>query len=135
MRHLLVILMFALLPVRGWAMDVMTVAMAVQQLNATKNVANYSIDTGTSGQLGSKFLSDMPADCPMQRLSTHADAGDSTHPSQFHGCTACQLCMAMATGQVTVTVQRHATPPTQPERRTADFTSATLAPSFKPPIS
>jgi hypothetical protein len=123
MRHLLIILMFALLPVRGWAMDVMTVAMAVQQLNATKNVANYSTGTGTSG---------MPDDCPMQ-LHT-PDAGDNAPASLFHGCTACQLCMAMATGQATVTVQRHTTPPTQPERRTAGFTSATLAPSLKPPI-
>lgn len=132
MRHLLVILMFALLPIRGWAMDAMTVAMVVQQLNATKNVANYSTDTRTSGQFYSQSLSGMPADCPMQLQAP--DSGDGIHPSLLHGCTACQLCMAMATGQATVTVQRHTTPPTHPERRTAGFTSATLAPSFKPPI-
>ena len=132
MRHFLVILMFALLPVRGWALDVMTVAMAVQQLNATKNIANYQAYTGTSDNFDNQNMSNMPADCPMRLQATGAD--DSTHPSPFHACTACQLCMAMATGQVNVTVQRQATSPTQPERRAADFTSATLAPGFKPPI-
>jgi hypothetical protein len=132
MRHLLVILMFALLPVRGWATDVMSVAMAVQQLNATKNIANYSTNTGTSSQFHNEIWSEMPADCPMRLQAP--DPSGSVPTSLFHGCTACQLCMAMATGQVTVTVQRHAIPPTQPQRRTADFTSATLAPSFKPPI-
>ena len=116
MRHLLVILMFAVLPARGWAMDVMTVAMAVHQLNATKNIANYSTNTGASSQFDSQILSEMPADCPMRPLSANAGVNDSASTSLFHGCTACQLCMAMATGQVTMTVQRHSTPPTPPSQ-------------------
>ena len=62
MRRLLLILMIALLPLRGWAGEMMAVSMAVQQLSVA--VADQKSVAKAVEQAGSPTGA-MPADCPM----------------------------------------------------------------------
>ena len=123
MRHILLILMIALLPLRGWASESMAVSMAVQQLVvAQKQVA---------GKAG------MPADCPflveVSEKSTTDTNGDAISPL-CKGCTTCQLCMALVTGYPSVFgIAAHLPHATQLVT-SVSFTSAVRAPGFKPPI-
>ena len=115
MRRLFLLLMIALLPLRGWAADVMSIDMSVNQ---------------ATSQAGAS----MPADCPMQLGAVSAVQGDEPGPA-MQGCASCELCVpATEVGAFEMDVAafaRHA----KPVGAEAGFLSATPAPSFKPPIS
>ena len=124
MRHLLLILMIALLPLRGWASESMAVSMAMQQLVVAQNQA--AGDTG------------MPADCPLfgkasEKSATEANSG-SISPL-CNGCTTCQLCMALVTSYPPMLGAAIELPHAQRLTISASFASAERAPGFKPPIS
>jgi hypothetical protein len=113
-KRLVILLIIALLPLRGWAGDLMSVQMAAGGLPA---------------QVGA-----MPADCPM--LSVQVDAGDvSQAPTGPTGCASCDLCLPMAElasqqfGVITFAAH------TAPAIDGVDFCSAATALAFKPPIS
>lgn len=106
--------MIALLPLRGWAGDLMSVQMA-------------------AGGFQAQVVA-MPADCPM--LSMQVDAGDvSQTPTGTAGCASCDLCLPMAElaslqfGVITFAAR------TAPSSDGVDFCSAASALAFKPPIS
>ena len=130
MRHLLLVLMIALLPARGWAVDLMALSMAARQLNAIENVTSEPINTGAKGQFESEKQAGMPADCPMQFLATNK-AGTEV----CHGCNTCLLCMAVVTGYPTIRVGASPLPQGTQTIGSISFTSAERAPGFKPPIS
>ena len=130
MRHLLLVLMIALLPVRGWAVDVMALSMAAGHLNAIENVTAEAIDTRATGQFESEKQATMPADCPMQMQAT-----DSAGTVGCHGCNTCQLCMAVVTGYPMTPVGAASLPQATPAIGSISFSSAERAPGFKPPIS
>ena len=111
MNRLFIILMIALLPLRGWAGDLMSVQMATSSLSPIAASA-------------------MPVDCPML-----AKAGPSSEaPSGTDGCTSCDLCvpMAEAVGSMieVVAVAADVSPPLGD----VDFMSATPTPNLRPPI-
>ena len=146
MRRLLLILMIALLPVRGWASDVMTVASAAQQLNATELVANYAIQTRTGavfdGYFEVKPASSMAWDCPWRAKDAGQVAQDgidsvSDSPSNrfCNGCNTCQLCMALVTGYPMALVSATYLPQAVQQVATISFRSAERTPGLKPPIS
>ena len=154
MRRLLLILMIALLPVRGWASDVMTVAHAAQQLNTTKLVATHSLQTRATatfdGYFEAKPASIMPWDCPWRADNAaenveESAAGNTGKAAQdgsgrlfkplCHGCGTCQLCMALVTGYPMTLVTATYLPQAVVQSATISFTSAERAPGFKPPIS
>ncbi len=114
MNRLIIMLMIALLPLRGWAGDLMSVQLA------------------TSGMLP-LAASAMPADCPM--LAKAKANPSSQAPSGVHGCTSCDLCIPIAepvnTQLEVVAVTTDAGPP----MRDVDFMSATSTPDLRPPIS
>ena len=130
MRHLILILMIALLPLRGWAADGMTVRMAAQQLVTIENVAAQALSTRSSGLFDAEIRAGMPADCAMQM--TPASDDGSVPPG--HGCTTCQLCMAVVTGYPTLLVTARVLPQAVQGLNATRFTSAERAPGFKPPI-
>ena len=145
MRRLLLILMIALLPVRGWASDVMSVSHAAQQLNTTESVATHALRRGAIGPSNEYFSNEsapsMPWDCPMAAPHLASAAQDQSNnrlmppKSLCHGCGTCQLCMALATSMsLPVFDSSTATYPV-PLPRNSGFSSATLPPGFKPPIS
>ncbi|KQW38522.1 hypothetical protein [Rhizobacter sp. Root404] len=117
MKRLFVLLMIVLLPLRGWAGDLMGVQMAV-------------------GGLASQATSAMPVDCPMKSMHAPAIADDaSPAPAGTEGCTSCDLCLPMAEVASlrfdVVTLAVHAAPP----MGGFAFFSASPALAFKPPIS
>jgi len=123
MRRWLVLLMVVMLPLRGWAGDLMSVQMATM---------NAAADT----------VAAMPADCPMH-IASHAEAqaSDATEPTPAHtgsgmqSCSSCELCIPLAKlacGSLeAVSFAVHE----QPLMPSVDFASASLAPVVKPPIS
>jgi hypothetical protein len=116
-KRLLVLLMILLMPLRGWAGDLMGVQMAV------------------SG-LASPAASAMPADCPMKSMHAPASVDDaSPAPSGTEGCTSCDLCLPMAKLSSlrfdAVAFGVHAAPP----MGGVAFLSASPALALKPPIS
>lgn len=114
MSRWLIVLMIFLLPLRGWAGDLMSVDVAVSSLSP-------------------HAASVMPAHCPM-----HAEAKadpSSQAPSGVDECNACGLCLPMAEPMTdrldAIAFAAHASP-TMGE---VVFISATLTPSVRPPIS
>ena len=130
MRHLLLVLMIALLPARGWAVDVMALSMAARQLNAIESVTVEAIDTRATGQFDSEQQAAMPADCPMQ-----IQAVDKAGTGVCHGCNTCLLCMAVVTGYPMTLLGAASLPQATPAIGSISFSSAERAPGFKPPIS
>jgi peptidoglycan hydrolase-like protein with peptidoglycan-binding domain len=150
MRRLLLILMIAVLPVRGWASDVMTVASAAQQLSITTStiefIATHALHTRAratfDGYFEEKTASSMPWDCPWRAenaensMQDGIDTASESPSNRFcKGCNTCQLCMALATGVslpvFNASVETYPVPPPH----CSGFSSATLPPGFKPPIA
>jgi hypothetical protein len=114
-------MMVLLLPLRGWAGDVMTVHMALKGPAAALHHAMRA----------------MPPGCPMhaQAHAQTASAGESQELASggMEQCAACQLCIPLASLRDTrINVHSpavHAAPP----MLGAGFVSAALAQAEKPP--
>jgi hypothetical protein len=128
MRHLLLALLVALLPLRGWVGDAMATGMLAQQLVAIQNVAHDSDSTLANGMLEHKKQPKM-ADCPGHPAV--ADDSDSTQ----HNCASCNLCHSVAFTPVFATLLPAALAAALPHAANRSFTSAESAAGFKPPIS
>ena len=130
MRHLLLALLIALLPVRGWVGNVMAFEMASQQV-AMAHVS--SVDAATNPDLA------MPADCPMhaQAVSDLAADTDQTAEAGLHcnGCDTCQLCLALASLTWTHVAADPHVPDAAPLASASRFSDADSVASLKPPIS
>ena len=114
MNRLVIVLIMILLPLRGWAGDVMGVQSATSRLAAHATGA-------------------MPADCPMH--ATAAADPSSQAPTGGDCCTSCDLCIPMAslTSPLldVIAFTAHAAPP----MHDVDFVSASSALTLRPPIS
>ena len=124
MRHAILILMVALLPLRGWASESMVVSMAVQQLVAANG----------ESALKAQNVSDCPFVDQMARKSTTRSSSQPISPL-CKGCTTCQLCMALVTGYAPMPPIAAHLQHTKLLSSGISFTSAEHAPRFKPPIS
>jgi membrane protease subunit (stomatin/prohibitin family) len=119
MRRLLILVMIALLPLRGWAGDLMGIQMA------------------TSGS-GSMVTQAMPPGCPMHAQASQAhpepDKGGPQTQGDMKNCASCGLCIPLAELAFTrpdiVSLAKHV----QPLIGDVDFVSASLAPTVTPPI-
>ena len=116
-RFLVIAVMLVLLPLRGWAGDVMAVNMAANAVVQAK--------MGSMTRQGT-----MPADCPM-----HAQQPDDDAPAAHcDKCDTCELCLAVANltfaTWVDIPQARHFAPTVF----NASFSSAARALHLKPPI-
>lgn len=121
MSRLLLILLIALLPLRGWSVDRMYVGMAINKS------ASHSMDTGAS-------QGSMPEDCPMMS-GIHSDKGASHGKGKTESRhQACQLCMSLVATEGSAVNS----PPSLPQihfiPRVERFASAELLRFTKPPI-
>lgn len=151
MRIFLFALMIALLPLRGFAGDVMATEMAIQlaaqhsqqnevrdhHADATKNVAAHADNLGTSGHFDSHHET-----AAAQEAATTANAcaghvaAEQCHSSDNHGsCQACQACHTVALSLALNPVQPVFPSSTLPHLAAAQFASAEAALGQKPPIS
>ena len=125
MRHLLLALMIALLPVRGWVGNAMAVDMAAQQVAMAQSMA---LNTEAP----------MPADCPMHAQAAADEAGtsqDTAAGPHCNGCDSCELCLALASFTWTQPPTATFTPYAEPLASGTRFSSADSVSSLKPPIS
>lgn len=81
MRRIFLILLIALLPIRMWAAEGMSVRMAEQGMMGT----SMAMDA----------MDEMPADCPMRASAGQEAPSDGTKGAAT-ACLTCQLCAALA---------------------------------------
>ena len=141
MRHLLVALMIALLPVRGWMGNAMAIDMAAGMAMQQVSMAQTSTE-GATPVSGSNAVSQasaaMPEDCPMgaQNLDGKSvqgeQAGDTASPCN---CESCELCLALATFTLPKLAIAAFTAYAEPPSHGTRFSNAERVFSLKPPIS
>ena len=132
MRRWFILIMIALLPIRGWVGDAMAADMVTQRIAALAQVS-------VTAQKPADTAADPHADCHGKAAahSPAAEAGtEAAIPVTDCGsCTSCQVChsVGMATGAsaTPLVTAPHAAPPL----RGTHFASAEPARGFKPPIS
>jgi hypothetical protein len=117
-RRLFVLLMIVLLPLRGWAGEIMAVQMA------------------TIGMTGESSAG-MPPDCHLLMASPSAatDAQDTRAGTDMPSCESCDLCLPMAEVAAVQSLQASFADHVKRAPRGAAFLSVAPAPGFKPPIS
>ena len=119
MRTLVLILMVALLPMRMWAAEGMSVRMAVDQAAAASGIA---------------ALESMPDDCPMMAKAKAGTGSDDGAPQSATHCVACHLCAASAC-LPPVDFEQGPAPTGSPAASLPAYASADLARDLRPPIS
>ncbi len=134
MRRWFLLIMIALLPIRGWVGDVMAAEMVTQQIAAVQQVPTQAQPAQPADSADS---ADPHADCHGKAAATSPAlpaAGDAT-ATDCGNCTSCQVChtvaMAATSGAGPLAPVPHAAPPV----RGTHFASAEPARGFKPPIS
>ena len=113
-RFLLIALMLVLLPLRGWAGDVMAVNMALTAVAQAK--------------ISSTAQSAMSADCGMRAQSTGDDAAHCSN------CDTCELCLAVLNLTIATWADQQQARQVEPLTLDAGFSNAASALNLKPPI-
>ena len=145
MRTLMLALMIALLPIRGWLGDAMAVEMARHAMPAVASASAEAAESVMAGAHCHEMMGaggDM-ADMAMDHGAAHG-VGDS-HDSSQHDtdighqgcgtCTACQACHTVALGGLPAAAIAHEAPQAPPAFHATRFASTEPAPGLKPPIS
>ena len=140
MRHLVLALMIALLPLRGWAGDAMATQMASTAIaietgapRAHEIAAKASFEHKNESVEASKAV----PDCHEHLADSLAgqDQSETAANSDHCGtCQACQACHTVALSPSALKVSASFTPPQLRPTRNAAFTSAAAALGQKPPI-
>lgn len=125
MRHLLLVLMIALLPLRGWAGDVMAVRMAADMAVSSQAMEHPAMGEDPESQVATEH-----AAC----AGHEAQADTGTGQGHCTACVVCPLChtLALDSGAMAFPVTPAATLPRFAAQGHAD---AARAPGFKPPIA
>lgn len=144
MRHLLLALMIALLPLRGWVGDAMAMEMMASALDhrvesASYFIASHADSTSPEAQFNAQPMDMVHADCPGH--ATMASSGNTPADSQHHAdaadcatCAACQICHTVALTPIPLQIAAAVLPAGQPQTSSPHFASAERTPGFKPPI-
>ena len=146
-RFLFLALMLVLLPLRGWAGNVMAINMAAGMGTATAAAATTAERHAPADNAASQ--SAMPADCPMHTQALAAGApGDSRNESVASAvvnpsnqasayctsCDTCELCLAVANPAAAAWALSQTERHIVPVAFNTSFTSAASASNLKPPI-
>ena len=135
MRVFLLVVMIVLLPLRGWAGQVMAVDMAQQQVAGAQVAAVAAI--GDLAKLASTELAAMPDECPLHAGGNSAGSEFNTPAGQITHCSACdtcELCLALASVTATQFSGLPFVPSTARITAQAGHVSADLVNLLKPPI-
>lgn len=144
MRTLLLALMIALLPIRGWLGDAMAVEMMKHSLPVAASAAASMATAATeahcheateAGHHGGMDMQ-MSAGTGMPDPFAHATHDNAGADHQGCGtCTACQVCHTVALGGMPLVDTVHSAPQAPPAAHASRFASAEPAQGLKPPIS
>lgn len=148
MRFLLLVLMIALLPLRGWMGDAMATDMAASQGRAhqiaAKTMASHAHSAGESDHFHHEMTAPETTQAGAQPDTPSASASnpdcldhaaDASAHGQCGSCPACQACHTVALSSAGLTPRPVFHPFTLPASAAAQFASAEAALSQKPPIS
>jgi hypothetical protein len=141
MRTLLLALMIALLPIRGWLGDAMAVEMVRHSLPAAALLVSQQASSSGAMAAEAHCHEAMGADSSMDAMAHAAGSHDSSsndNDADHQGCgtcTACQVCHTVALGGMPLIDTVHSAPQAPPAAHAARFASAEPAPGLKPPIS
>jgi hypothetical protein len=154
MRALLLIIMIALLPLRGWAGEMMATEMASSQIShqheqlddAIESVAGHAHKQVVSATFEGKKAAFEVQKLPFEAKDTQSAAmhdceghgkADEAAPADGHCdlCAACQACNTVALSTAAVSLNLTFSSRTLPRPAATHFASATSALSQKPPIS
>jgi hypothetical protein len=137
MRHLVLALMIVLLPLRGWAGDVMATEMASASF-AIDKVATSAHETGARGlfdhQNWTTEAEKTVPDCHEQ-LATQTETNNAATTDHCGTCQACQVCHTVGLSPSPLSLTASFSPRQLRPTRAAEFTSAATALGQKPPIS
>lgn len=125
-RHIVLALMIALLPLRGWVGDAMAGQMLQQQFSAINSEVVNIDSTKASGSI------DAPVALHGQDCEGHM--GDMA-ASDCVTCPSCQVCHGFVLVMPLPATALTAPPQTAPAVRGETFASAEATQGFKPPIS
>ncbi|MDH6165829.1 hypothetical protein M2282_000957 [Variovorax boronicumulans] len=137
MRTLLLALMIALLPIRGWLGDAMAVEMVRHSLPAASVVAEEASPAPVAADAHCHEAMNA-ADSGMSAMAHHDDGSSTSHGTDHQGCgtcTVCQVCHTVALGGTLLIDIVHGAPQAPPAAHAARFASAEPVPGLKPPIS
>ena len=142
MRHIVLALMIALLPLRGWAGDVMATQMAASAISIEAIVIKTGVvNAHEMGQKGSfahqkqNFeSSNASSDCHEQ-LGVHPDTVNASNTEHCATCPACQVCHTVALSPQSLNKTISFTASQAGPTSASTFTSADTALGQKPPIA
>jgi len=124
MRVLLLALMIALLPLRGWVSDVMAMDLASQSMAAAPSQVHAGMDDCPEMHAGHGQAAVPPAP---EQADTHA-SGDCSH------CSVCQICHSVALTPMLPLLPLPVLATVMPVSSQPLYASAERAPGDKPPI-
>ena len=132
-RYLLISLLVVMLPLRGWAGNVMAVDMVAAAVsNQAKPPAVQATAFAVVG------LTQISADCMMSAQSSPHAAPHCPHcgtVGTFETCDTCDLCLAVVNPTVTIWSASQLLLHSSPLATDVSFTSASSASHLKPPIA
>jgi hypothetical protein len=131
MRVLVLALMIALLPLRGWVGEAMAGQMAAQQLLAIKSGAASPVPMGAVAGFSSQAAMQAMPDCPGHM----AGADQASTADVCACCNHCQVCSTAALQADPVLQPGPAAPQARPSMHAERFASAPGIQAIKPPIS
>ena len=131
MRHFFLIIMIVLMPLRGWAGDVMGMKMATQQMVVASKAAHSADFLSSKSEPSTPTAAVSHADCKGQ-MPEISDMSADDHCST---CTACQACFSAALVVPMTVLTFHSVAHSVPVNRGTSFASADIALGQKPPIS
>jgi len=142
MRHLLLALLIALLPLRGWVGDAMATQMAAGQLQhramqAEAPAAHSHEEDMAVAHVGHHEEAVAQAPQAMHDCADKATDKDSSHSADGHceTCAACQACHTVALSPAAIDSMPVFSAPSLPRLAADSFASADAALRQKPPIS
>ncbi|SDZ06944.1 hypothetical protein SAMN05518669_120106 [Variovorax sp. YR634] len=138
MRTLLLALMIALLPIRGWLGDAMAVEMVRHSLPAAEaavSMATAATEAHCHEAMDAGSSMDMQMGMADHAGSHDNSSNDGTGHQGCGTCTACQVCHTLALGGMPLVDIVHSAPQAPPAAHAARFASAEPAQGLKPPIS
>ena len=140
MRHLFLIIMIALLPLRGWVSDAMATGMAATEVQSKQQIA-IKIEANNADDAAAKANFDLEtmttetgliaADCSDHAFGTHLHTADAHCDS----CSACQACHTVALSPAAAEASAVFNLGTLPRAAAAQFASAEAVLGEKTPIS
>jgi len=133
MRTLLLALMIALLPIRGWLGDAMAVEMVRHSLPAAAEAVPMA-SAATEAHCHEAMEAGDSVHMDMSGHGSHGDDNGTDHQG-CGTCTACQVCHTVALGGMPLVDIAHGAPQAPPADRSARFASAEPVAGLKPPIS